>query len=297
MQTLSFGLTMPTYCIISLLSGPRLLVSPSPQPQIESSSIRALRSLPLSMTLGYIIPTILMCSRRYSSTVHQYLLAFWQPFPIWVAFFQIIFSMGTSRSLLSSHPTKVNTLTSLTTSVPRPLLWMGPNSSFLQYEPLVKPNSTRIATLRALAYTTNFASYCAALLHWITIIILLILKFVPNLSDVLRVPEFSIIQTFMPANPVSPVQITAMPQGVLAFLQYDFYIGIVTALIWTAFRHRELEILKAREGASAAQWWVNIGTMFTNVICLGPGATVVSFAYLREAELELKAMRRLETID
>jgi len=167
MQTLSFGLTMPTYCIISLLTGPRLFNSLSPQSQIKSSSIRALRVLPWSMTLGYIIPTILMSSRSFSSTVHQYLLAFWQPFPLWVALFQIIFSMGTSGSLLSSHQTEVNTLGSPETLLPRPLLWLGAKSLSLQYQPPVKTNISRISTLRALAYVTNFASYCAAFLHWI----------------------------------------------------------------------------------------------------------------------------------
>jgi hypothetical protein len=276
MQTLSFGLTMPTYCIVSLLTGPRLLDSPSPQPQIESSSIRALRVLPWSMTLGYIIPTILMCSRSFSGTVHQYLLAFWQPFPIWVALFQIIFSMSTSGSLLS---------------------WIGPKSSFLQYQPLIKPNSSRIATLRALAYATNFASYCAAFLHWATIFILLIAKFVSSLTTALGISGLSIIKTFMPANPFSPVQIRAMPQGVLAFLQYDFYIGTLAALIWTAFRHQELEVLKASESSKGAQWWPTLFALSVNVICFGPGATVVSYSYLREAELELMSMRRLESIE
>lgn len=218
MQTLSFGLTMPTYCIISLLTGPRLFNSLSPQSQIKSSSIRALRVLPWSMTLGYIIPTILMSSRSFSSTVHQYLLAFWQPFPLWVALFQIIFSMGTSGSLLSSHQTEVNTLGSPETLLPRPLLWLGAKSLSLQYQPPVKTNISRISTLRALAYVTNFASYCAAFLHWIIILICLIPKFVPGLATFLGIPDINMLKAFMPANQFSPVQITAMPQGVLAFL-------------------------------------------------------------------------------
>jgi hypothetical protein len=297
MQTLSFGLTMPAYCIVSLLTGPRLLDSPSPQPQIESSSIRALRILPWSMTLCYIIPTILMCSRSFSGTLHQYLLAFWQPFPIWVALFQIIFSMGTSGSLLSNHPVELSSLRSSRTTVPHPLLWISPKSSFLQYQPLVKANSSRIATIRALAYATNFASYCAAFLHWVTIFLLLIAKFVSSLTTALGISGLSIIKTFMPANPFSPVQIRAMPQGVLVFLQYDFYIGTLAALIWTAFRHQELEVLKASESSKGAQWLPTIFALSVNVICFGPGATVVSYSYLREAELELMSMRRLESIE
>lgn len=239
---------------------------------------------------------ILMCSRSYSSTVHQYLVAFWQPFPLWVALFQTIFSMGTSGSLLSSHQTEVNNLTRPKISVPRPLLWMGPKSLFLQHQPLVEPNSSRIATLHALAYATNFASYCAAFLHWITILICLIPKFVPGLAILLGIPDINMLKAFTPANPFTPVQITAMPQGVLAFLKYDFYIGIFAALILTVFRHEELEILKSSEGAKAPQWWINILILLTNVICLGPGATVIGYAYLREAELELMVMRRLGSI-
>lgn len=290
MQTVSFGLTMPTYCIISLLTGSRLVDLRSPQLRIESNSIQALRVLPWSVTLGYIVPTILMCSRSFSSTAHQYLLAFWQPFPLWVALFQVIFSMGTSKPLLSSDQTEVNTLNSPKMSVTRPLLWMCSKSPFLQYRPLLTPNGTRIATLRALAYATNFASYCAAFLHWITIFVMFISKLVPSVSLCLGVPELSLVKTFMPANPFSPVQITAMPQGVLAFLQYDCYIGILAALIWTAFRQHQLEVLKG----NSSTLWGNILMLFANVILLGPGATVVGYAYHREAELELMAMRRLD---
>jgi hypothetical protein len=99
----------------------------------------------------------------------------------------------------------------------------------------------------------------------------------------------------MPVNPFSPAQITAMPQGVLAFLQYDFYIAILAALIWTAFRHRELEVLRASEGAEGP-WWINILTFLTNVIAFGPGATVIGPAYLWEAELELMAMQKLGSV-
>jgi hypothetical protein len=296
MQTLSFGLTMPTYCIISLLTGPRLLDSPSPQPQIKSSSIPGLRVLPWSITLGYIIPTILMCSWSFSNTVHQYLLAFWQPFPLWVALFQIIFSMGTSGSLLSSHQTEVNTLSSPETLLPRPLLWLGAKSFFLQYKPPIKADISRISTLRAFAYVTNFASYCAAFLHWITILICLIPKFVPGLATFLGIPDINMLKAFMPANQFSPVQITAMPQGVLAFLQYDFYTGIFATLIWTAFRYQELDDLKSSEGAKAPPRWINIMILLTNVISFGPGATLIGYAYLLEAETELMAMRKLESM-
>ena len=293
MQTLSFGLTMPTYCIISLLTSPRLLGSSSSQPQIKSSSIGALRVMPWSMTLGYIIPTILMCSRSFSSTIHQYLLAFWQPFPLWVALFQVIFSVGTSGSLPPSHQTDIKALTSPKASLPRPMLWIGSGSSLLKYQSPVTTDGTRIASLRALAYATDFASYYAVSLHWITIFVLLSSKLIPSVSTLLGIPQLSIIKTFMPANPFLPLQITAMPQGVLAFLQYDFYIGILAALIWTMYRQHELEIFKG----SSSHLWVSIWTLCINVICFGPGATVIGYAYLREAELELMAMRRLELTD
>jgi hypothetical protein len=143
------------------------------------------------MTLGYILPTILMCSRSFSSSVHQYLVAFWQSFPLWVALCQIIFSMGNSGSLLSLYQTKVSTLTSPKIS----LLWLRPKSSFLQYQPFVKPNSSRIATLRALAHAMNFASYCAAFLHWITLLLCLISKFIPGLAILLGIHDINMFKS------------------------------------------------------------------------------------------------------
>jgi hypothetical protein len=112
----------------------------------------------------------------------------------------------------------------------------------------------------------------------------------------LGIPDINIVKAFTPANPFSPIQIKAMPQGVLAFLQYDFYIGIFAALVWTAFRHQELEVLKSRDSAKTPQWWINILTLLTNVISFGPGSTVIGYAYLREAETELIAARKLESI-
>jgi hypothetical protein len=81
-----------------------------------------------------------MCSRSFSSTVHQYLLAFWQTLPLCVSLIQMIFSVDTSGSLLSRHQTKVYARASPKTPVPHSLLWLGPKSSFLQYQPPAKPN-------------------------------------------------------------------------------------------------------------------------------------------------------------
>jgi hypothetical protein len=106
----------------------------------------------------------------------------------------------------------------------------------------------------------------------------------------LGIPEISIYKTFIPANPFSPVQIAAMPEGVLAFLQYDFYNGMLATLIWTTVRHYQLQVLKASVGLEGQKWWTVVFILFVNVLFVGPGAAVVGFASLREAELELTVM-------
>ena len=61
-----------------------------------------LETLAPSITVGYIVPSILMCLPLSSSVLHQWLGGFWQGFPVWVTLMQYTFCFW--RRKLSREP-------------------------------------------------------------------------------------------------------------------------------------------------------------------------------------------------
>jgi hypothetical protein len=67
-----FGVVMTLYCILDLIltqSSPRL-------PNISHSSIFHLKSLPISLAAGFILPTVLISLPSFSTETHQQLMIF-----------------------------------------------------------------------------------------------------------------------------------------------------------------------------------------------------------------------------
>ena len=87
LQNISFTITTPIYLFLHLLTSP---VS-KPFPGTHANSVLListwdLRILPVSIVLGYVVPSILMVlpsPNLVAPETHQLLIAFWQPFPIW----------------------------------------------------------------------------------------------------------------------------------------------------------------------------------------------------------------------
>lgn len=92
MNMFGYGFIMPIYGIVHLLSsstatkfGPLLVTNLRPR------DLTALEKLPLSIFLGYVVPTVLMCLPFPSPVLHQWLGGFWQGFPVWVTLLQYTF--------------------------------------------------------------------------------------------------------------------------------------------------------------------------------------------------------------
>jgi hypothetical protein len=83
---LYFALNLQTSPTSSTISSPGIVTSITSDP-------RELIALPASVLLGYVLPAVMMAlpSPRFSTFVsHQYLIAVWQFFPIWVALIQLL---------------------------------------------------------------------------------------------------------------------------------------------------------------------------------------------------------------
>jgi hypothetical protein len=75
-----------------------LLTSPTSKPYNSAHassdlflSIYDLAIIPISVSLGYVIPSLLIilpANAPIGSPMHQYLVAFWQAFPLWTVLIQ-----------------------------------------------------------------------------------------------------------------------------------------------------------------------------------------------------------------
>ena len=58
---------------------------------IQASDLLSIRTLPRSMTIGYIFPAILMSLPVFSWSAHPSFVASWHLFPVWAELMQLIF--------------------------------------------------------------------------------------------------------------------------------------------------------------------------------------------------------------
>ena len=86
-QNISFAVTTPVYLFLHLLTSPTARPYPGPSAnRMLLISFWDLTILPLSVTVGYIIPSFLMVlwsPEIVSPGTHQNYIAFWQGFPLW----------------------------------------------------------------------------------------------------------------------------------------------------------------------------------------------------------------------
>lgn len=89
MQSTGYGFIMPLYSIFHLLASKTAATNDLAQ-AVAVPDFAALEALPWSLTIGYIIPTILLAIPFQSNMLHQWFGGFWQIFPIWVTLLQHI---------------------------------------------------------------------------------------------------------------------------------------------------------------------------------------------------------------
>jgi len=234
-QAAAFGVTMPLYALLSLLS------SSSRTTPLSPSNSASLATLPYSLVLGYLLPTLLMAipSPHVSNTTHQRLVALWQIFPIYIALLQQLL----------------------------PLLIPKPQAG------TTSPSATKSridGLFRFLILLSRSAHLAAVVLA------------VRYLSDD---GGFSVRRLLAPANPFVPVAVGGFADGVLAFLQYDYAVGMVAALVWVAgLRGQAVRWAAGRgKGVAGAEGGVVEGVLV--VVLEGPGSLVAKWAWEREVLL------------
>ena len=89
MQTVNYASSMPIYCLVHLFTTPITRFDlQSLARHLEIENIEVLKDLPISIVIGYGIPTILAGVPFSSSLLHQWFGGFWQGHPIWIVLVQ-----------------------------------------------------------------------------------------------------------------------------------------------------------------------------------------------------------------
>ena len=95
MQGVGYGIIMPIYGAVHLLTSStaredRSLLRKS----VQMRKISSLDTLPWSLTLGYVLPAVMMSLPVFSSKTHQFLVVVWQLYPVWIVILQFCFAIG-----------------------------------------------------------------------------------------------------------------------------------------------------------------------------------------------------------
>jgi hypothetical protein len=210
-------ITLPLWLFQHLLTSPvaKPLSGLNAKSIIQASSLD-LGLLPLSVTLGYIVPTVLMglpSPSIVSLSQHQKFIALWQPFPAWTVVIhwalQYVFKQSASKET-TDGPSTASGSRSLRTA------------DFVYTFALIQCAITHIPALAiALVPQSIFSEYLPALIF-------------PSSSDFLSV--------YVPYYPTPGTQVSSLAEGVHAFLQWDLHVSATAFLLWAILLYRNVTI-------------------------------------------------------
>lgn len=206
-QNWVMAVILPLYLFVHLSTSPTVS---STDPAAFSIDLIDLASIPVSLVLGYILPSILMALPApsvLSFDEKQVFMAIWQVFPLWTELLQ----QGTS--LLLRKVSSGNRAGKHTAIADNPdIIWMG--------------------GIRALYVVLVFI---AASTHIATMTLLATSKCFPRLFASEFAEIFSPSKVFWPVAMSSSTKMSSIGFGTLMLLQYDEMIGSLAITLWAVF--------------------------------------------------------------
>ncbi len=215
---------MPIYFAIYLWTSPipQAVTSRASEETASSLSIDAnqLIILPVSLVLGFIIPTILAgIPSPFLTTVpqQQALLVLWQGYPMWISICQYVLS----RIFSVARPSTSNA--------------KSPQSEKVMFKHLWRVHT--------------FSLFLTALAHWTTLLFIASSSFQRILGVNLRPGYFdpsskstvNLESVFVPMSPLSNTKVELLTQGCLILLQYDMYFACGASLLWAAVMYHRVQ--------------------------------------------------------
>ena len=192
-QNFTIACIMPIYMVIHLST------STTVQPSKSSVSMPSseLVAIPIALTIGFVIPTVLTslpAPSIISFNGKQNLVAFWQAFPVWVAMVQQLLVLGFRISGCSkkadSYLEPITTLRCVYTSL------------------LSLASLTHLSTLSAIFASSYFSKATSA---------------------------YSISSVFIPSTISASTKMFSIGQANRLLLQYDNVVSCTAILLWASF--------------------------------------------------------------
>ncbi|KAI9834083.1 MAG: hypothetical protein M1819_003368 [Sarea resinae] len=247
-NTVSFGVTMPTYALVHLLtspttmsSGPRAATPPSSVLFVAPSKLAV---MPWSIGVGLFVPTVLAClpvSESIPSSLKQNLVAFWQPFPVWVAISQFVLSSISSSLFTTSNKAG-------------PLSHLRRLYSVAAYIGQATHVSSIFLSLIAYIFPTLFAPGVAARLHPATV-------FLP-------LPFWS--STIAKGSP---------GEGSLHMMHWDQALGIAGMVLWALVLYRNAFAYSPKKWEG---WFSVLHDSTISFVLEGPAASIIRLVAARD---------------
>ena len=204
-QGLGYGFVMPLYAITHLLTSttaaPR---SPALADAVRIRDLDYVRNLPLSILVGYIIPSIFMATPVSSANLHQWLAGFWQGFPVWITLIQCTWSHQNQRSSSAV------------------------GEDFIMSNTKRSPRGDRRSEIKALYNAYSFALLVSASTQCLSFGMI----WSRNLFPASVSSNLTFHNVFVPPVFYSRAPMKNMAIGIHNFFQYDQYVGSAAALIW-----------------------------------------------------------------
>ncbi|KAI1495544.1 hypothetical protein F5X99DRAFT_422837 [Biscogniauxia marginata] len=271
MQIFSYGLFMPLYGIIHLLTS-RTSRGYSIT-SAESSRIAnqmSLKMIPESLLIGYVIPAVLMSLPFFSNFLHQWFGGLWQGSPVWAMVLQKAFTAYYSKR--QTTPSRRNSQYELKVEKAE-----GTGGLCASQTQLENGSSVYLSKVYSFAFICCIASQLGPLIL-VTVVALCPTIFPPQLREV-----WTISEVFVPPLFYTSKKMESMGSAMHGFLQYDQYVGSTAAVIWSSVLY-----INSRRTPLNGKGWLRLAFVITGFsLCAGPAGAVVWLMWEREQLLAL----------
>lgn len=203
-QTLAYAVITPLYLILHLSTSP---TARSPSVAEISVDMSSLISIPVAISIGYILPAVLLALPApsvLSFDRKQILMAVWQAFPVWVDVLQ------------------------------RTISFIVAMVSNTERKSAISPAKASATYIRATRYVYLFALILSGFSHISAMTLAATSKFFPGLFAPQYVGVFNPSNVFFPSTISMTTQMSSIENGVLLLLQYDGLIGSASLVIWAS---------------------------------------------------------------
>ena len=198
-QTIPWGLVKPIYWSIWLFTSPLAGIDVSDGPAKTIALVNAdnqpLTILPIALTTGYIIPTVLAALPAplfWTIEQKQILLAIWQGFPIWIGISQFVLSFAIRQ----------------------------------------RSPSTPASTIKSIRWVYRYCLTLTGVTHFSVLILASFPCLFPGLFSIDACEGVSLSLVFVPQSPFSQEAVVSFAEGMRTLLAYDMYYACFGTLVW-----------------------------------------------------------------